>query len=500
MKVYQEAAPAPSAAPTPSTAGAGPIPSIRQALGFEPRTPPAEQSAPPPAPPAASPRDGRALTRAEITEAKRLLNVSAMFGKCTEAQLECVARSLEKRTYVRGDDITVQDAPVTRFWVMASGYARRLREEEGAVRHVDSKTCGGTISSLSVVEGARTFATARCVTQQCVAYTMSRDSLLRLLDRDRALQRGVLESLSARLRYKLHFRTPLFQQRVDNVNYTAVSIAAAVESYPRSALNSLLNRALNANNVKPLFENMHIQTPARILYISGFKGLRAFFDKNVDVDSLPSHWARVCGRVGTAVAPGVLMTPVSGLLEANLVDNKLPLLRRSIGGTLPRGLREVIFGIGLNQMSDYFTERYRGIMSNTALAMSAGSITAGVVSGYLSHVPHNISTLKQMEPHKPYSVIFRQYVDSKAPDSTLPRAIPTPYRRPLRSAMACLFPRGLAIRTLQICVSFVLLNGTIKLIETNQQRQLRASVVDAEEPGTETPPVGAQPDQHAARR
>ena len=411
-----------------------------------------------------------------------------MFGKCNDTQLEKVAKSMEKRTYTRGDNITVQESPVNRFWVMASGYARRLREEDGVVRHVDSKTCGGTISSLSVIEGARTFATARCVTQSCAAYTLSRGQFLKMLETDHSLQHGVLESLSARLRYKLHFRTPLFQQKAEHVNYTAVTLAAAIESYPRSALNSILNRALNPNNVKPLFSNMHIQTPARILYINGFKGLRAMFDKHVDVDSLSTHHARVMARFGTAIAPGVLMTPVSSVLEANLVDNKLPLLQRSLGGTLPRGLREVIFGIGLNQMSDYFTERYRGgVVTNAALATSAGSITAGVVSGYLSHVPHNISTLKQMEPHKPYARVFGEYVDSKAPESSIPRGVPAPYRRPLRVAMACLLPKGLAIRTAQICVSFVILNGAIKFIEHNQRTQMHGTMVGAEEPGTETP-------------
>lgn len=66
---------------------------------------------------------------------------------------------------------------------------------------------------------------------------------------------------------------------------------------------------------------------------------------------------------------------------------------------LPRGVREIIFAMGLNQMSEFFEERMPTNMTPSVRNM-LGSLSAGVISGYLSHVPHNLSTLKLMTPNK----------------------------------------------------------------------------------------------------
>ena len=39
---------------------------------------------------------------------------------------------------------------------------------------------------------------------------------------------------------------------------------------------------------------------------------------------------------------------------------------------------------------------------------AVGSMVAGITAGYLSHVPHNLSTLKLMEPARSYRDIFRE--------------------------------------------------------------------------------------------
>ena len=91
-------------------------------------------------------------------------------------------------------------------------------------------------------------------------------------------------------------------------------------------------------------------------------------------------------------------------------SNPEPLYVRWIRGIIPRGLREVpfslnsfvfvfvvlsiiyfilnieqvIFGVGLNQLSDYCEERIPPYIENTALRNAAGSLTAGIISGYLS--------------------------------------------------------------------------------------------------------------------
>ena len=52
---------------------------------------------------------------------------------------------------------------------------------------------------------------------------------------------------------------------------------------------------------------------------------------------------------------GVLMSPISGLLEASNAghSNPAPIASRWIYGATPRMLREIIFGIGINQLSEW---------------------------------------------------------------------------------------------------------------------------------------------------
>ena len=55
----------------------------------------------------------------------------------------------------------------------------------------------------------------------------------------------------------------------------------------------------------------------------------------------------------------------------------------------------------LNQMTDYWEERIPHTLAETETLRNAlGSLMAGVCSGYLSHIPHNLSTLKLMMPSK----------------------------------------------------------------------------------------------------
>ena len=54
------------------------------------------------------------------------------------------------------------------------------------------------------------------------------------------------------------------------------------ESFYRSGLNAAMNARLSGQ-WGTLFPNMHIQCPARILYINGFKGLRQYLDWKVSL-------------------------------------------------------------------------------------------------------------------------------------------------------------------------------------------------------------------------
>lgn len=255
------------------------------------------------------------------------------------------------------------------------------------------------------------------------------------------------------------------RQTVASHSVAAVSVAASVESFFRSAMNAQINRALTRTR-GPMFPRMHVQLPTRIVYINGFKGLRHFIEERVSPNALGAGAAPVV-RLGMAIAPGLLMTPVSSVLEAcNANLNPEPLHLRATRGVTARAGREVIFGVGLNQLSDEFTTFAPGTLP-ASLRGPFGSISAGVVAAFLSHVPHNLSTLKLMNPAKSYRQLlddfarpWRSYLEARAPRTS------EAMRARGAAVLACLAPVGLGVRMIQVVGSFVILNGIISLFPT----------------------------------
>lgn len=246
--------------------------------------------------------------------------------------------------------------------------------------------------------------------------------------------------------------TPLFDQQPQRVNAAAVSVAAAFESYYRSMLNAVLNSSLSGTSGATLFPNMHVQIPTRVAYINGFKFLRQMLN---DDERIAQHkWI-------PALLPGVLMTPISSVLEACNAGhaNPEPLWRRATRGTTPRCAREILFGLGLNNLADYFEEAVPQTVATSKLIRNGiGSVAAGIVAGYFSHVPHNLSTLKMLEPNKSYVQHWKSLVDI-ARKTRLPPNLPNTSATVLANVLCLVVPAGLAIRTTQIVGSFCLLNG-----------------------------------------
>lgn len=238
-------------------------------------------------------------------------------------------------------------------------------------------------------------------------------------------------------------------------------MAAAIESFYRAALNAYLNQKLTGVKMTTLFPNMHIQTPTRIVYINGFKAIRQYLDNMVKPDEY-SYPMMV--RLGAAVIPGICMTPFSSILEASNAghSNTEPLLKRWTRGLVPRTSREIIYGIGLNQLSDYCEERIP-YFENQIIRNASGSLCAGIISGYFSHVVHNMSTLKLMNPNKTYAVHFKEYVQKY--EVKIPSTV-SPQLRKIGAILGSIFlPSGLYIRTGQIVGSFIILNGTINAMQ-----------------------------------
>jgi hypothetical protein len=108
-------------------------------------------------------------------------------------------------------------------------------------------------------------------------------------------------------------------------------------------------------------------------------------------------------------------------------------------------------------------ERVPPTIESPFLRNLAGSLVAGLSAGYLSHVPHNLSTLKLMQPHRGYKELFLEYAEASR--ARVPANVPAARRNAATYALACIFPKGLVVRTAQIAGSFIILNGFINLLK-----------------------------------
>eukprot|EP01100_Stratorugosa_tubuloviscum_P014909 TRINITY_DN8258_c0_g1_i1.p1 TRINITY_DN8258_c0_g1~~TRINITY_DN8258_c0_g1_i1.p1 ORF type:complete len:425 (-),score=203.38 TRINITY_DN8258_c0_g1_i1:79-1311(-) len=396
----------------------------------------------------------------EQNECALNLQKSIMFKNCDSKDLVNLCSNAKKKIFEKGEVLVNEGKPQEQMFILASGsIVREKLGPNGETHVIDTQIGGATVGSLHVLKSEASFATSRCVSQ-VKTYQLSSQVLEEFFLQNPKFGFDVAHSLSKEVRRHTRLqRTPLLDQSPKKAPLLAVSIAASIESFYRAGMNAWLNQQLTGIPMTKLFPNMHIQIPTRVCYINGLKGLRTVLKDNLDPDS---YQFPTLVRVGSAILPGLLMTPFSSILEASNAGhaNPEPLKTRWTRGLIPRVAREVIFGIGLNQLSDYCEERVPTI-ENDQLRNAIGSLTAGVISGYLSHVVHNLSTLKLMNPNKTYSQHFKEYCAKS--ESRIPITLITnPYLKRMSSILfACIFPSGVIIRTSQIVGSFIILNGTI---------------------------------------
>jgi len=392
-----------------------------------------------------------------------------MFRYCSEEKLRQLIPLMKLNHLKQGDVLIKEGEPTKTLFLIQSGIIRRERFLNGQLHVIDDGT-KRSYNGLHCIRNDPCYATTTCLTD-VVAYSLDSEDIKKILLKDPDLMMESLYSVAMEVRtISKNLRTPLLEQHAKQTPYFATSIAAGVESFYRSALNSILNARLKGIRGS-LFPNMHVQLPTRIIYINGFKGLRFYLEQHVDASQYTFPNAV---RLLEAVTPGVIMTPVSSILEACNAGhlNPEPLYYRWIRGIFPRALREVIFGVGLNQLSDYCEERVP-FVQNPTFRNALGSMMAGVISGYLSHVPHILSTLKLMEPSKSYRHHFDSVVKSQNEYMSQHIIFGNSWKNlPQRlqyfgsSVTSCVFPKGCLIRTTQIVGSFMILNGTINALQS----------------------------------
>ncbi|CAM9413534.1 unnamed protein product [Scytosiphon promiscuus] len=399
------------------------------------------------------------LTAEQKAEAARCLRSTTMFKFCSDESITRVVEHMRREQFSEGEVLLEQGDPQSRVFLITQGSVSRLRYLNSKLHQVETvggENHRGMFGALHVLREEPTYATALTETDG-VAFTLDSESLNKLIDADPLIAKEMVYSLSKEVFRMSKLRTPLLEQDPKPNSFFGSTLGAVIESYYRSGLNSWLNAKLTGKPPASMFPMFHVQIPTRVLYINGFKTIRSTLNDHLN----PADFANPTAvRLGSALIPGIMMTPISSVLEAcNAEANKEPLSRRWMRGMVPRGGREMIFGIGINQLSDACEERVT--FQNAFARTAAGSMMAGVMAGYLSHIPHNVSTLKLLQPHLSYGEIFTAMVDGnihRTPREFVPEA-----RRSLATMLTFLLPKGCLIRTAQICGSFMIINGTIHM-------------------------------------
>mmetsp|Transcript_22459 Transcript_22459/g.44116 ORF Transcript_22459/g.44116 Transcript_22459/m.44116 type:complete len:515 (-) Transcript_22459:58-1602(-) len=421
-------------------------------------------------------------------EAKLMENLrkSTMFRYCSEQSRLSLANSMELETFSKGDVLMIQGEPQTSAIIIVDGSVARLRLIDDQLHQMATLGDVGstaTIGMLHLIREEKAFSTVRALSDGA-CFRLSAEVFRELLEESPEFAQECVFSLCKEVRAHTKLkRTPLFLQSgkampAEPLPWFAVSCAAALESFYRSGLNAILNAKLTGTPRGALFPNMHVQLPTRVLYINGFKGLRHVLDSRVHVSEYDNP--ELVG-LGLAILPGLAMTPISSILEACNAGhvNPEPLHTRWTRGLVPRCGREILFGVGINQLSDFLEERME-IFESQNMRNLGGSLLAGILAGYCSHIPHNLSTLKLMTPSKSYSQLFKElqapwnkWFDkefmpmsrtARLHSSTSQPAGRQVLRSILVPVLTCLLPKGALIRTTQIAGSFLIINTTINYL------------------------------------
>ena len=269
-----------------------------------------------------SPRNILPMTNAdedsqELKNCIATLKLTPWFMFCSDKILLKVAKKCLKETYEVGDIIIKQGDRHDKMFVVSSGSVARWRNIEGSSHLMEIDERGGTGGFYYIMNAETCYATAKCMNSvEC--YSISRDELLPLFN-DPDFSKEVVVNLNLEIRRQIMTscelgRTPLLEQQAKPTSYIITSIAASVESFYRSGMNAAINASLSGSkNVArgALFPNMHLQIPTRVVYINGLKGLRQQIQYSDVMQNIDTYSNKTAIRCAAAVAPGLLMTPMS---------------------------------------------------------------------------------------------------------------------------------------------------------------------------------------------
>ena len=129
------------------------------------------------------------------------LRSTPLFSSLPDDELEVLGRSLGKRTFGKGMIIFHRGSPGQTLYIIDSGLVRIFSlSESGQELTVNLYGPGELFGEMAVLDARTRSAGALCM-ERTVTHTLHRDVFVRCLQRNPALAYGVIELLSARLRY-----------------------------------------------------------------------------------------------------------------------------------------------------------------------------------------------------------------------------------------------------------------------------------------------------------
>ena len=283
------------------------------------------------------------------------LRQSSMFNQCSDDQLGKLVGVMSKRSFTPGEMMMMEGQPQQEMFVLLSGEVERLHhdKDQRTRQVVDRSEKNNVIGSLHVMRQDKAYATLHCVSH-VNALILPTEKLLSQLHTNAALSDEVIYSLSRTVRKQSHqLRTPFLRSDPKTIHtgipFMEISLASSIESFYRSSMNATLNHHLTGSkeklSIRRLLPNMHVQVPSRVAYINGFKGLRHYLSVNFPETEISKSPNPQLLRYTLAVVPGIIMTPLSSILEAcNITQSTEPLHTRWIRGITFRCGREVRFG------------------------------------------------------------------------------------------------------------------------------------------------------------
>ena len=129
------------------------------------------------------------------------LRSTPLFASLPDDELDVLGRSLGKRTFGKGMIIFHRGSPGQTLYIIETGLVRIFSlSESGQELTVNLYGPGELFGEMAVLDARTRSAGALCM-ERTVTHTLHRDVFVRCLQRNPTLAYGIIELLSARLRY-----------------------------------------------------------------------------------------------------------------------------------------------------------------------------------------------------------------------------------------------------------------------------------------------------------